>query len=192
MSSIKAKKFGNIGKFLCRLPWLQTVLGPSALRNSQAVGIRIFLYCQIVIIGSPLMRSSFAEVPAGGAATSQAGDPAFPDEIMKMRDPFKQPILDMPDIGKKSELEQYPINSMKVVGILTGPHRRKALLQTPTGKTLIVGEKSKVGTRGGVVKKILPESVEIIEKVVNVLGREEHETIELELVTSGKRISVSQ
>ena len=67
----------------------------------------------------------------------------------------------------------YDLDKLKIVGIITGPKRSKVMIKIPSGKMFIVEELTHIGTRHGLIKKILPGMIEVEEKVVNLLGQEE-------------------
>ncbi|MBS1963940.1 MAG: pilus assembly protein PilP [Bdellovibrionales bacterium] len=116
---------------------------------------------------------------AGGASTtpsaaslSAAPAPSSPVDYKKFRDPFKEPSV-VEQAVTKSELERYPITDFKVVAIITGPIRMRAMLTAPDGKTHYVSEHMKIGTRDGEIVKITTKSIVVREKVVNPLGEVE-------------------
>ena len=99
-------------------------------------------------------------------------------DIMKLRDPFKRPALNRNTIPR-TELEMVPLQQLKILGVVTGPFRLRAMIATPNGKTHFVGEGAKLGTRQGVIIKISPNSVQVREKSVNVIGEEENVVTEI-------------
>jgi len=115
-----------------------------------------------------------SEATTGAAATAEASSgSSISDDLLKMRDPFKRPFLEVKKGTPKHELENYALDSLKLTGILTGPVRMRAMLLTPDGKTFIVSEKTKIGTRNGEIRRITSESVHVRENVVNILGQPE-------------------
>ena len=142
--------------------------------------------------GSPSSPSSSGSPNSSGTANSTGtsgsktlGEQVFAltDDLLKMRDPFRAPDKNE-DGPAKSELEQYSVESFKLVGVLTGLEHLRALVQAPDGKTFFVAEKTKIGLRGGMIRKILPESVKIRERNINVVGQVEN--VDSELVMSSK------
>lgn len=111
----------------------------------------------------------------------------FGDDLLKLRDPFRMPTIEALKETLKSELERYPVESFKLVGVLTGPERYKALVLAPDGKTYFVSENAKIGVRGGTVKQILADLVKVKEKFVNVVGQEETVEIEIRLSADPKK-----
>jgi Tfp pilus assembly protein PilP len=102
-------------------------------------------------------------------------------EILKQRDPFKKPIIITEKEGNRSELENFPLEKFKMLGVMTGGKHLTAMVQAPNGKTYFVTEKMAMGDRKGVIKKITDQQIVVRERVVNVLGIEEtvNSTIEL-------------
>src|SRR5690606_5369501 len=97
------------------------------------------------------------------------------------RDPFRRPEIVEKEETPLTELEKFSVAEIKLVGIMTGPTRLRAMVKGPDGKTYFVAEKMRVGTRKGIVREITPETVIIREKIVNVLGEEENIDIELRI-----------
>lgn len=93
-------------------------------------------------------------------------------DYKKFRDPFKEPLY-FESQELRSDLERFSVTDFKVVGVITGPIRMRAMLVAPDGKTHYVAEKMKIGLRDGVVVKITTKSVVVREKVVNPLGEVE-------------------
>jgi Tfp pilus assembly protein PilP len=55
------------------------------------------------------------------------------------------------------------------------------MISAPNGKTYVVSERTKIGTRKGIVLKVQPDAILIREKVVNVLGQEENVDVEIRM-----------
>jgi len=105
------------------------------------------------------------------------------EKLSKIRDPFKAPKLVTEDLKNKSDsLEHYPLVSLKVVGILTGPDRFRALIAAPDGKTFSVGERTKIGQSSGVIRKILDDKIVVQEKSIDLVGKTVFEDTELPLI----------
>jgi Tfp pilus assembly protein PilP len=115
------------------------------------------------------------------AASSALAKIEISKEILKQRDPFKKPIITVPKEGPQSDLEIFPLEKLKLLGVLTGGQHLRAMVQAPNGKTYFVQEKMAIGDRKGIIKKITDQEIQVREKVVNVLGMEEtvNSTIEL-------------
>ncbi len=130
-------------------------------------------------LGTTLAANAAAEAPGGGTAPvpqaeSSSGVAAVAgSEAMKLRDPFKRPSLDVTGGIPKTDLENFQIENIRMVGMLSGPSNKRAMVLAPNGKTYLIAETAKIGIRSGVVTKINPDSIEVKEKIVNVLGQEE-------------------
>jgi Tfp pilus assembly protein PilP len=132
---------------------------------------------------------------AGGLASGMAGAATPPTsvdqaeaekmELLNLRDPFKRPDLEIQGGTPKSPLEMISIDQVKLTGVITGPHRFKAMLQVGD-KTYFVSEKAKVGSRKGYVAKITQNSIRVRERIVNLLGKEEDVETELKLASDAK------
>jgi len=107
-------------------------------------------------------------------------DGSIADEMVNIRDPFKRPNVSH-SAATLSPLESIPLENFKLLGVITGPERVRAMVANPEGKTFFVAEKMKIGTRSGVIRKITPEAVFVREKIVNVLGQEEDVETEIRL-----------
>jgi len=106
------------------------------------------------------------------------------EELSKLRDPFKVPESIQAPTGKLGEgLERYALDSLKVVGILTGPERLRALISAPDGKTFSAGERTKIGQSGGVIRKIYDDRVVVQQKSTDVVGKLVWDQIELPLLS---------
>lgn len=118
----------------------------------------------------------------------QASDPtpvvpkdAAGTDLANLRDPFRRPVIVDADAIARSELEFFPTEQYRMVGIVTGPERLRAMIVAPNGKTHFVAEKTKIGVRKGTVTRITATSMVIRERVLNTLGKEEIVNTELRL-----------
>lgn len=121
----------------------------------------------------------------GAIALAQQSANAITEEMLKIRDPFKRPEIKRVYVAPASPLETFPIEQLKMVGVLTGPERLRAMVLGPDGKTYFVTEKMKVGNKGGLVRKITPDAVFVREKFLNLLGREEFYDFQISFTKSG-------
>ncbi len=102
-------------------------------------------------------------------------EPQIAEEMLKLRDPFRAPeILSLKAQLPKTDLERYPLDEYKLLGVITGPNRLRALLLCPNGKTYFVGEKTKIGMHRGIIRRITPDRIDVREKITNALGQEEN------------------
>ncbi len=108
------------------------------------------------------------------------------DDFIKARDPFKAPKLPAAKVAVRSELELYSVESLKMIGVLTGPDHMRAMVLTPDGVTHLVSERMKIGMRDGFVKKITTEQIIVREKMMNIMGEEESMDTEIHLVAEIK------
>ncbi|MBU6374450.1 MAG: pilus assembly protein PilP [Bdellovibrionales bacterium] len=104
------------------------------------------------------------------------------DEALQLRDPFKSPERAAIAAAAVTELERYPLEQFKLIGVITGAHRLRAIVLDPTGKTHFVAEKMRIGTRRGVIREIRSDVVIVREKIFNVLGKEETSEAEIKLL----------
>jgi len=110
-----------------------------------------------------------------------AQDTQFSSEVMSIRDPFKMPKIITQKTAPQGELEQFAIHTFQVTGVITGPGKIRAMILDPNGKTHFVSKDDKIGLKKGVIHRITREGVQIMEKVVNVLGQEELVMTELKI-----------
>lgn len=139
---------------------------------------------------APVPQSTIPEVRPPTDAVSaqqllnelQSTDDPYTTTLLQTRDPFNPPPVVAEAAIEKTELEQVPLEQIKITGIITGLNQHKAILVTPNGKTHIVGEKTKIGTRKGIVKKITANSVVVRERFANVFGKEENIDTEIKMI----------
>lgn len=117
--------------------------------------------------------------PEGEGKTAGEGS-YLTEEILTMRDPFKRPEIQIVIQEVLTELEKFPAEQFKMIGVLTGPDHLRGMILAPDGRTHVVAEKMKIGVRKGFIRKILEDKVMVREKQVNVLGQTE--IIEKEIV----------
>ncbi len=139
----------------------------------------------ILLLMAVFSQSSFAAVPSE-AGVGVAATPVMPsEEMLKMRDPFKRPEVEIAKTTPKTPLELFSVDTFKMVGVLTGPEKLRALLKDPDNKTHIVSEAMRIGTRNGVIQKITEDTIFVREKIVNVLGQEENVDSMIPLLEKG-------
>lgn len=119
-----------------------------------------------------LLLATFA-APAVGAVD-------IPKDLLQQRDPFKMPEILRPQ-GPHSDLEMFPADQFKLVGVLAGGSQLRAMISSPNGKTYFVKKGMILGTRKGVISQISESALTVREKVVNVLGDEENRDTVLKL-----------
>ncbi len=155
--------------------------------------MRRLLLLSVLISGFSAFAADPAQ-PQSAPPPSNSGNPKdirIPsrDEMLRIRDPFKKPQMIADASVPRTELEMIPVENFKMVGVITGPDRVRAMLVDPTGKTHFVNERMKIGLRKGVIRKITADSILIQEKIVNVMGQEEN--VDTVLMISDKRSGAS-
>jgi hypothetical protein len=142
---------------------------------------------------APAKGVTVGDAPASSLSDSEnpklapgPGGASIIESYLSIRDPFRKPDSMMAKEEVKSELERFPADSFKFVGILTGPKKLRAMLMDPNGKTHFVADKARVGTRGGVIASISQDKIRVREKTINLLGQEESAYIELKLPSDTK------
>jgi hypothetical protein len=126
--------------------------------------------------------------PAAPAAATEGDLAQALEEALSLRDPFKRPEgFRVNTAVAVSELERFPTEQYKLVGVITGASRLRAILQDPEGKTHFVAERMRIGTRRGVIRQIRSDAVVVREKMVNVLGKEEASDSEIRLPDEARK-----
>jgi hypothetical protein len=136
----------------------------TARRNLFLVGgLAMVVFTQVMAAGPVILgvSSTFPNPPSAGVS-----------DYKKFRDPFKEPAISE-TLDTRTDLERYAVTDFKVVAVITGPLRMRAMLIAPDNKVHYVSEKMKIGLRDGVIEKITTKSLVVREKVVNPLGEVE-------------------
>jgi hypothetical protein len=117
--------------------------------------------------------------PAAAAPEAKSGgseDSFTLENSLNVRDPFRR-LLAKGALGLEGvnipPLERYELDAYKLLGIITGPRKNKALVSDPDGKLHVVSEEMYIGIRHGKIVHIEPGQLVIEEKAVNILGQEE-------------------
>ena len=141
-----------------------------------AIASLAFLIAAPYVLAQPQPGGETAKPSAGVSGGEGSADSTFTIEnSLSVRDPFRRPAPSGPQVDDTTpELLRYEIDKFKLVGVITGPKKAKAMLTSPSGKMHIVAEEMPIGTRRGFIKKIAPGMIEIEEKVINLLGQEEN------------------
>lgn len=130
-----------------------------------------------------------AAVPAAVDSTQPAATNAEKSrrsarDYLNFRDPFLKPSEEELFETDKPPLQIYGVSEFKLRGVLSGPLRKRAMVEAPDGKTYLVAERMIMGTRNGKVRRITTRSIIIEEQVLNPVG--EPEQVETELVLESK------
>jgi hypothetical protein len=144
-------------------------------------------WSHLFLISFFVSHAGAAEIPAVTPSPSPSVN-IVAETLNKLRDPFKRPVLKASLGIRKGDLESFSVESLKVVGVLTGPSQIRALIMSPDGKSHLVTERVKIGIRGGIIKKITPDGILVREKIVNVIGQEENIDTEIQLTAPGSRV----
>jgi Tfp pilus assembly protein PilP len=139
-----------------------------------------FLF-SVLILNLAIWNVSADPAPTLTPNPSRSPASGLEEELLNLRDPFRVPDLIFKKEIARTELESYPVESFKLVGVLTGPDRMRAMILTPNAKTFFVSERTKIGVRGGIIRKIDTDSIRVREKIVNTLGQEENIDTEIRL-----------
>ena len=135
---------------------------------------------------APEAAPAAAVTAAPTANTGLNTDPISIEDSLTLRDPFKKPakFADPGSDVSVPELERYALDQIKIIGIITGPKKAKALVATPSNKMFIVQENDKIGVYKGVIRKIKDKSILVREKIVNLVGQEDSTDSEIFLKTA--------
>lgn len=142
-------------------------------------------------LAQPAPANAVNQAPPAPAASAPKDDAEISlESSLTLRDPFRQPQMkiatEVNEGGKVPELERFQVDQFRLMGIITGPKKHKAMLAGPDGKIFIVSESMRLGSRRGLVKKISSGGVLIEEKVVNILGQEERVETSIQFKDKGK------
>ena len=140
--------------------------------------IPLALFFGMSMVGAAAETAPVASAPVSAPISSAV-------DIKSLRDPFRKPEFQSSERESQTDLEKYSVGDLKLVGVLTGPLRVRAMVVAPDGKTYYVAEKMKVGLRNGIVTRITTRSIQIQEKIVNALGETESVDSEI-LLPTGK------
>jgi type IV pilus assembly protein PilP len=116
---------------------------------------------------------------------------------LDLRDPFKRKMIKRKNsITSKvanttgiyknydDSIENKPIESFKIVGVMTGSERRAMVKTGKNSETYIIKEGMRLGPNQAEVKAILPGGVILLEKIRNVYDQDEY--LETVLPVSGE------
>jgi Tfp pilus assembly protein PilP len=130
--------------------------------------------------------SSSPSLSAGPAIRSDPTDRPFNPEGTP--DPFQPPAEELSG-GIKGKagvlpLEQFEINDYQLVGIITGPGLKKAVIQDPSGKGFFVFIGTRIGKGGGKIIQITGKEVLINEPYVDLTGQKKNRRLALKITDS--------
>jgi Tfp pilus assembly protein PilP len=145
------------------------------------IGITLLLILNSQGVRAEAVAAAAPETVEAAAPAASTLNASSLDDVLKIRDPFKRPILVTAKGKPKGDLELFAVEQFKLVGVITGPSRLRAMVEAPNGKTYFVSERQKIGQRNGVVRKITPTAILVRETMVNVVGKEEEIDFEIRL-----------
>ncbi|MGC1402058.1 MAG: pilus assembly protein PilP [Thermodesulfobacteriota bacterium] len=99
-------------------------------------------------------------------------------------DPFQPSRISIEAKGGGLPLEQFEVSDFELVGIVSGPGIKKAMVQDPTGKGFLVLEGIRIGKNGGKVTRIADKELIVEEPYRNFLGRKSFRKIALKIQQS--------
>lgn len=135
--------------------------------------------------GAAAHAAAPSPVPAPSAVPPAISSQSEAVDLKHIRDPFKQPFEEKGDSRPLTEIEQTPLDQIKMVGVLTGPTRTRVMMLAPSGKTFVMGEGDRIGPGNGIIKKILRGRVIVTETRTDMIGDKELVTSEISLVAEG-------
>ncbi|WP_224361774.1 pilus assembly protein PilP [Hyalangium versicolor] len=129
---------------------------------------------------APVAQAS-AAMPAPAAEDSVPGVSYSYNPVGK-RDPFRYPLdspcCARPLIDCQGPLCIYSLDELKLTGVISGMANPVAVIENPRGMAFPISRGSKVGRNGGVVKKVLRDSIVVAEVTLDGQGRSrEYETV---------------
>jgi type IV pilus assembly protein PilP len=127
----------------------------------------------------PAMPAPPASAPAAEQAAFEASTTAgifagfldpFDYDSRGRRDPFAQPVADVPMApgpvhGPLLPLQAFEVSQLRVVGILWNVRSPKAMVKDPEGKLHIVETNTKVGPRNGYIAVIREGELVVVETI---------------------------
>ena len=124
---------------------------------------------------APPVLPTAGGLPGEGAKAGATGvfagflDP-FDYDPRGRRDPFAQPVADVPVTpgavhGPLLPLQKFDVSQLRVVGILWNVKSPKAMIKDPDGKMHIVGPYTKVGPRNGYIASIREGEIVVVETI---------------------------
>lgn len=135
--------------------------------------------------------------PKGGAKSvnvpppAPKADPIAPVEVYKYnpsgkRDPFRSLlVVQEKATGPRKEdlppLQRYGVQDFVLGGITWDAKGAMAVVRAPDGKGYILKKGVSIGPNKGIITKITPSNVVVLEKITNYKGKEESREVILEL-----------
>jgi hypothetical protein len=151
--------------------------------------MKTLLAGSILLLAMPGAFAAVADVSAESEEASALETVLNEELIMALRDPFELPSSrGSPGKDKGPELTLFPINDLKLNGVITGPKKLRALISAPNGKTFFVRVGDLIGLRSGKITQIRSDAVTIVE-TEEVKGKRVSGAVELRI--GGEMVSLS-
>lgn len=164
---------------------------------------KFYLMTSLIVVGtwgawsglSTAWADPISVIPPQTMPTEKANERVSLQALKSMRDPFKRlggELSDVHDEKVKTELETAPVSDFKMVGVLTGPYKTRALVRGPSGNVYPVSDGTRIGTQNGYVRKVLTDRIIVNEIMQDVVGDKELVTSEIKLMAkpSDRLVSV--
>ena len=93
---------------------------------------------------------------------------------LRLRDPFRRITVPVDAVEKEREvspLEMYELSQYRVIGVIVGNTKPRAMIKFSGEQVYIVSENQHLGNRNGIIKKIRWDGVVVLEKYIDELGR---------------------
>ncbi len=144
--------------------------------------------CSTQVPAPPVRPAEPAPVAEAPASSTEVSEPEVSEPevaysyipILK-RDPFGPPVTccrPRPPPTCQGPLCGYSLEELKLAGVISGLGNPVAVIESPRGKGYSVYQGSQVGKRGGVVKRVLRDSIVVAEAWHDSEGRRyEEETV---------------
>ena len=126
------------------------------------------------------VTAASASVPAAQQPSASGGllvpGSEFRYDPTGRRDPFKS-LLQLEkkqrDLSQLPPIQQFDLESVKVVGIVVDPQRgAQAMVRAPSGQTFVVRVGTVIGKNEGEVVEITLQGIRIVEKFLDFMNRE--------------------
>ncbi len=101
-------------------------------------------------------------------------EPEYTYNPIGKRDPFQSFLLEpieQRETTPKGPLERFDISQLKVTGIVTSIAKPRAMIQAPDGKAYIAKPGTAIGRYGGVITKIGPDMLIVMEDYKDINGK---------------------
>jgi Tfp pilus assembly protein PilP len=144
------------------------------------VGCSLYVFIGFVLLAHAQEPEKPAQVAPTQVAMEDLEGPLSLENSINLRDPFSRIQIAINESPGPNEavdtghpLEKYELNQYVLLGIISGTKKNKALIRDPDGKMHIISEKTVLGKRKGLVKKIQKSGIIIEETVINLLNQKE-------------------